>query len=128
VSHLIDTHVLVWWLLDDTRLSKQASDLLDDPGASIFVSAASAWELATKRRIGKLREAHVIAEALPTLVRRCRFKSLPVTLEHGHRAGLLPGLHKDPFDRMLAAQSIIEELPLVTADPALVALGASVIW
>lgn len=125
---LLDTHALIWWFLDDTRLPVNVGTLLDDPESSIFVSAASAWELATKRRSGRLQEAAELAEQLPALVRRWRFTPLPVTLEHGHRAGLIPGDHRDPFDRMLAAQALIEDLGLVTADPELARLGARVVW
>ena len=96
--------------------------------ALVHVSAASAWELATKYRLGKLQEAAPLVEDFLAFIDRCNFKRLPVTVEHGHRAGLIPSDHKDPFDRMLAAQALIEDLGLVTADPALAGLGARVVW
>jgi PIN domain nuclease of toxin-antitoxin system len=119
---------LIWWFLDDRRMSKTIEVYLDDPEVTVFVSAATAWELTTKFRSGKLQEAAVIAENLPSLITRCRFLPLPITVEHGHRAGLLPGNHKDPFDRMLAAQAIIDDLDLVSADPAMAGFGARVVW
>ena len=125
---LLDTHALIWWFLDDLRLSKSVDRLLDDPAVTVFVSAVTAWEMATKYRSGKLQEAAAIVADMPRLIERCHFEPLAVTVEHGHRAGLLPGTHKDPFDRMLAAQSIIEDLELVTIDPKLAGLGARVVW
>jgi PIN domain nuclease of toxin-antitoxin system len=109
-------------------MSKTIDAYLDDPEVTVFVSAATAWELTTKFRSGKLQEAAMIAENRPSLITRCRFLPLPITVEHGHRAGLLPGNHKDPFDRMLAAQAIIDDLDLVSADPAMAGLGARVVW
>jgi PIN domain nuclease of toxin-antitoxin system len=109
-------------------MSKTVEVFLEDPNVAVFVSAATAWELTTKYRAGKLQQAAVIAENLPSLITRCRFQPLPITVEHGHRAGLLPGSHKDPFDRMLAAQAIIDDLDLVSADPAMAGLGARVVW
>lgn len=125
---LLDTHALIWWFLDDPRLSRSVNDYLDDPDVQVFVSAATAWEMATKHRGGKLQDAEAIVSDFPGLVERCHFRSLPVSIAHGHRAGLLQGDHKDPFDRMLVAQSMIEDMSLVSADPALAKLGARVIW
>ena len=125
---LLDTHALIWWFLDDPRLPRSMDLLIDDPAVTVFVSAATAWEMATKYRIGKLREAAAIVAGMPGLLERCHLQPLAVTVEHGHRAGLLPGAHKDPFDRMLAAQAIIEDMDLVTVDPALAGLGARVVW
>lgn len=125
---LLDTHALIWWFLDDPRLSRSVDDYLDDPDVQVYVSAATAWEIATKYRGGKLQEAEAIVTDFPGLVERCHFLSLPVSVAHGHRAGLLSDDHKDPFDRMLAAQAMMEDLGLVTADPALAKLGARVVW
>lgn len=128
MNFLLDTHALIWWFLDDPHLSAKVDRLLDDPQASVHVSGATAWEIATKYRIGKLQEAAAIVTDFPALVVRCHFIPLPVTIEHGHHAGLLTGEHKDPFDRMLAAQAIIEDRGLVTADPAMAGMGARLIW
>jgi PIN domain nuclease of toxin-antitoxin system len=110
------------WLPVATR------QLIDGPVAEPYVSAATAWELATKYRLGKLQEAALLVEGFFDLLDRYSFKHLSVTTEHGHRAGLLPGDHKDPFDLMLAAQALIEDMGLVTADPQLAAFGARVVW
>jgi PIN domain nuclease of toxin-antitoxin system len=128
VKLLLDTHVLVWWFAGDLRLPVSMRQLIDGPETEPYVSAATAWELATKYRLGKLQEAAPLVEGFFVLLDRYGFKQLSVTLEHGHRAGLMAGDHKDPFDRMLAAQALIEEMALVTADPQLAALGAKVVW
>jgi PIN domain nuclease of toxin-antitoxin system len=101
---------------------------MEKDDAEIFVSAVSAVELATKVRLGKLPEAAVLTHTLAATLAEQQFLHLPVTLEHGRIAGLLPGAHRDPFDRILAAQSLLEHLPLVTADPALRGFGIEVVW
>ena len=95
---------------------------------AVYASAALAWELTTKYRNGRLQDAADIALNLPAYVRQWHFEPLPITVEHSHRAGLLPGAHRDPFDRMLAAQANMEGLELATVDPALAGLGAKVVW
>ncbi|MFZ1108094.1 MAG: type II toxin-antitoxin system VapC family toxin [Rhodomicrobium sp.] len=125
---LLDTHVLVWWFAGDLRLPVATRQLIDGPEAEPYVSAATAWELTTKYRLGKLKEAAPLVESFFDLLDRYGFKRLSINTEHAHRAGLLSGDHKDPFDRMLAAQALIEDMGLVTADPLLAALGAKVIW
>ena len=102
--------------------------MIDSQDADVYVSAATAWELATKYRLGKLPEAAVIVETFFEVIAQCEFTPLSITVEHGHRAGLLPGDHKDPFDRMLAAQAIMGDMDLVTADPKLAGFGARVVW
>jgi PIN domain nuclease of toxin-antitoxin system len=128
VKLLLDAHVLIWWFAGDARLPPVTRQLIDRSEAEPYVSAATAWELATKYRLGKLQEAGPLVEGFFDLLDRYGFKQLSVTAEHGHRAGLLPGDHKDPFDRMLAAQALIEDMGLVTADPLLAAFGARVVW
>ncbi len=125
---LLDTHALVWWWKDDPRLPARARGTIADPNNTVFVSAVAAWELATKHRIGKWPEAeHVIAEYM-TLLRRSRFQPLSISTEHAHRAGLLPGPHRDPFDRLLIAQAGLEALTVVTGDPVFKVYDADVIW
>jgi PIN domain nuclease of toxin-antitoxin system len=128
VKRLLDTHALLWWFLDDQRLPSRIDAFFDDPEVTTFVSAATSWELATQHRNGKLQEAAYVVENRPDLVQRCKFTPLPVNLEHGYQAGLLAGTHKDPFDRMLAAQAIVKDLGLVTLDPAMAKLGARIVW
>lgn len=126
---LLDTHALLWWFDGAPELSGRAKVIIGDLEANeVLVSAASAWEIATKARIGKLPLALTIAHRLPEALDEQGFQLLPITVRHGHRAGWLQSRHADPFDRMLAAQSILEGIPIITTDPALKALGASVIW
>ncbi len=125
---LLDTHALLWWLVDDPRLSETARQIVADSENEIFVSSASGWEIATKHRIGKLPEAEEAATKLPDLLRRARFRELPITLEHALAAGSLPGPHRDPFDRMLIAQSQAEGLAVLTNDPVFNDYEADVIW
>jgi PIN domain nuclease of toxin-antitoxin system len=125
---LLDTHALLWWLFDDPRLSGVARAAIAEPGNAVLVSAASGWEIATKHRLGKLPQAGDVSTDLLRYVRRARFQVLPVGLEHAMLAGSLPGPHRDPFDRMLIAQSRIEDLEVVTIDPVFREHGVRVIW
>jgi PIN domain nuclease of toxin-antitoxin system len=125
---LLDTHALLWWLVDDPCLSANARAAIRDPDNRVLVSSASAWEVATKHRLGKLPEAGEVAERLPTLVQQARFTPLPITLAHAHRAGAIKNSHRDPFDRMLAAQAELEDLPLVTLDSAFTQFPIRVLW
>jgi PIN domain nuclease of toxin-antitoxin system len=125
---LLDTHALLWWLLGDTSLSVSARDAIDDMRNDIFVSAASAWEIATKVRIGKLPAAAVIAADLAATVEAQGFVPLPVSFAHGQIAGALPGPHRDPFDRMLVAQAIADEMVLVSNEQRFDAYGVRRLW
>ena len=135
---LLDTHALLWWLLDDARLSERARGEIRDSATTVLVSSASGWEIATKHRLGKLglrpSDAALPAPSsfdprrLPELILRDRVDVLPISIEHALEAGLLPGPHRDPFDRMLVAQCRLEGLPLVTIDPVFRAFDVEVIW
>jgi PIN domain nuclease of toxin-antitoxin system len=125
---LIDTHVLLWWFFDDPQLSRQAYDIIQSPKNTIWISAASGWEIATKYRLGKLRHAEAAAKNLPELLQRSGMDVLPISLEHALAAGELPGPHKDPFDRMLIAQGKLEGIPIVTADKAFNQYPVMLIW
>lgn len=126
--YLLDTHCLLWWWLDLPKIGEAATTVLGDAANEIFVSAASLWEIATKFRIGKLEQAHTIIESYPILMRRNGFNALPISDEHGLRAGMLPGDHRDPFDRVIAAQAMADELTVITRDPALAQFGCEVLW
>lgn len=125
---LLDTHTLLWWLTDDPSLSVVARRLIGRPSNNVLVSAASAWEIATKVRLGKLPGAEELAADFAGLLARERFEQLPISVEHGIRAGLLPGPHKDPFDRMLIAQSQAENLPVVSNDSMLDSYNVRRFW
>jgi PIN domain nuclease of toxin-antitoxin system len=124
---LLDSHVFVWFVIGSRRCPASIHDLVSRSDVRAYVSAATAWELATKFRIGKWPEAGSIVTNLRHVLTTLRFEPLPVTLEHGRVAGLFDSAHKDPFDRMLAAQSQIEAMPLVTVDPKFATFGIETI-
>ena len=124
---LLDSHAFVWWLLDDKRLSPSAFSAIEqDP--EVFLSAVTAWEIAGKVRTGKWPEAEILSERFFDAIAQSQLRPLPISLEHAHLAGSLPSIHRDPFDRMLAAQAIVEDMPLVTADPAFRNFEVQVVW
>lgn len=125
---LLDTHTLLWWLTDDPRLPDAVRQALTDEANEIFVSAASAWEIATKQRLGRLDGVPEASRRFAELVAADGFLHLPVTYLHSLRAGGYDVAHRDPFDRMLAAQSEIEALILVTRDPAFAVFGTRTLW
>ena len=125
---LLDTHALIWWVEGDDRITARLRQLLGSPQEDVFVSAATAWEIATKVRIGKLQLAEEFLQNFLDAVEALGFRPLPISLRHGYGAGRLPGPHRDPFDRMLAAQALAEDLVLISADPAFNALGVSTFW
>ncbi len=125
---LLDTHALLWWLFDDPRLPSTPRGLLADPDNEVLVSSASAWEICTKHRIGKLPAASQLVLDVAGWVRRAGFSELAVTIAHARRAGTWPQPHRDPLDRMLAAQSALEDVPIVGCDQALTAFAIQLIW
>jgi PIN domain nuclease of toxin-antitoxin system len=125
---LVDTHAFFWWITDDKKLSSYARDLLAAEENQVIVSAVVAWEMASKVRFFKWPEAIDLALNVERLVEANRFTPLAITITHARTAGFLPGHHRDPFDRMLAAQSQVEGIALVTADPVFVQLGVQVLW
>ncbi len=118
MSYLIDTHVLLWWVFDDARLCDISRQILKNPSHTIYVSSASAWEIATKYRIGKMPEAEQLLSNYESLLNQMGFNELGVSTAHALRAGQLPIEHRDPFDRMLMAQSEIEAIPVISYDKA----------
>jgi PIN domain nuclease of toxin-antitoxin system len=128
VKLLLDTHALLWWLSGNVSLSTTARDAIADPANSAYVSAATAWEIATKYRIGKLPSAAPIVGRFGDVLRRSRFYELPITLAHAEKAGSLPGEHRDPFDRMLIAQAIIENMRFISLDSKADAFGVGRLW
>lgn len=125
---LLDTHVFLWWVADSSRLSARARGLIAAPGNPVFVSAASAWEIATKYRTGKLPEAAHVALDVAGIIADQGFEELPITVADAERAGRLPGTHRDPFDRMLAAQALGRDLPLVSKDAVLDEFAVQRLW
>lgn len=128
VRLLLDTHAFLWWVTDDPRLSAPARAAISDERSEVLISAASAWEIATKHRLGKLGEAAGAVARFGELVAADGFAHLPVSYLHALGAGRYPSAHRDPFDRILAAQSELEGLLLVTRDPAFVEFGTRTLW
>lgn len=125
---LLDTHAFLWWISGDTTLSVPARAAIGDTSNDVFVSAASAWEIATKVRIGKLPGAVSIAADLAAVVESQGFVPLPITFVHGQMAGALPGPHQDPFDRMLVAQAMADGMVLVSNEARFDAYGVRRLW
>lgn len=125
---LLDTHALLWWLAGDPQLSAPAKAAIADPANEVFVSAVSAWEIATKFRLGRLPGAQAAAADVAAIIADQGFTALPITVPHGQLAGSLPSPHRDPFDRMLIAQSMLDRMPLVSIEPVFDRYGVHRIW
>lgn len=125
---LLDTHTLLWWLDGDRRMSKRARTLVGRDVNEVFVSAASAWEITTKWRLGKLPGAADVAADVAAAVASQVFLPLSISLAHAQLAGQLTTTHRDPFDRMLAAQALVEGLPIVSNDEAFDLFGVIRLW
>jgi len=128
VRALLDTHTLLWWLSDDPALSRSARRVLADAKNSIIVSAASAWEIATKVRLGKLPTAADLATNFVGYINQADFELLAISADHAIRAGLLPGAHRDPFDRMLIAQAQSENISIVSKEKIFDNFNVQRIW
>lgn len=128
MSLLLDTHTLFWWVTDNPLLTEKARHAIANEAGDCYVSAVSLFELSNKVRLGKFDAARELVERIEHEMKANDLTALPVTIAHAKLAGSLADPHRDPFDRMLAAQSIIENIPVVTGDPALSALGANVVW
>ena len=125
---LLDTDALLWWLVDDPRLSGAAREAIADPDHDVLVSAASGFEISTNYRLGELDIAGLEPQVIPSLIVQERMTSLPVSMEHVLEVGGLPDLHRDPFDRMLIAQCRVEGIPLVTPDAVFPRYDVEVVW
>jgi PIN domain nuclease of toxin-antitoxin system len=121
VNLLLDTHVLIWWD-EGRRIAAEARRAIEEAD-TVYVSAASAWEIAVKTALGRLRPTRTVGEASSD----SGFLELPVTFRHAQRLTGLPPHHHDPFDRMLVAQAAVEELALVTRDPVFARYGVTLI-
>jgi PIN domain nuclease of toxin-antitoxin system len=128
MRYLLDTHVILFALLEPHRLSQIVRAILEDRTIELHVSAASAWEIATKHRLGKLPLAGQVAPEIEHHLRRMGCTELPITVAHARLAGAINSRHRDPFDRLIAAQAILEGLPLLGNDSAFPGLGVQPIW
>lgn len=113
---LLDTHIFLWWLFDDARLPVKVRDYIENIDNRVYISAASVWEISTKYRLGKLPEASSVATNLMYWIEKAGFQSLSITIEHAQLAGSWNVAHRDPFDRMLAAQAKLEKLTMASTD------------
>lgn len=125
---LMDTHTLLWWFNDDSALPSSTRKLIAQPRNTILISAACVWEIATKFRLGKLPGIDELIADFNGYLARERFEVLPISTDHAMRAGLLPGPHKDPFDRMLIAQAQAENIPILSNDRAFDSYSIRRLW
>ena len=125
---LLDTHALLWWVADSGRLSETAYRAIADEANEKLVSAASAWEIATKHRLGKLPGADAFALDIPGAIAHQGFEALPITVDDATRAGALPGPLRDPFDRVLIAQALARNLVLISIDDHFDRYGVRRLW
>jgi PIN domain nuclease of toxin-antitoxin system len=125
---LLDTHALIWWLLGDVALGRAARQAISDANNDVFVSAASGWEIATKYRLGKLPQVATLAADIVGATVQQGFQELAITLRHAQIAGSLPGPHRDPFDRMLIAQALHEQMALVSRESIFAHYGVQLLW
>ncbi|MCF6267779.1 MAG: type II toxin-antitoxin system VapC family toxin [Desulfuromusa sp.] len=116
VTVLLDTHIFLWWLFDDPKLPVEIRDTISNPANTILVSSASVWEISTKYRLGKLPEAAQVAKNVPVWIEKAGFHPLVITPEHAQLSGEWNLAHRDPFDRMLAAQAKLEKVCLASID------------
>ena len=125
---LLDTHAFLWWVADSRKLSASAHRAIGDEDNDVFVSAASAWEIATKYRLGKLPGAEALAVDIVGTISDQGFDKLPIGVEDAARAGALPGIHRDPFDRVLIAQAMRRNLVLISNESRFDQYGVLRLW
>jgi PIN domain nuclease of toxin-antitoxin system len=125
VRLLLDTHVLLWWLADDRKLAQNGRAIIASPDNELFVSSASLWEISIKAALGRLE---IELDDLEDAIARSGFRSLPIGFRHALTAGRLPAVHRDPFDRMLVAQAIVQQMPIVSSDHSLDDYPVTRIW
>jgi PIN domain nuclease of toxin-antitoxin system len=126
---LLDTHVFLWWVSErGARVSERAREILSDGATEAAMSIASVWELAIKAGSGRIDLPDAIERYVPDRLRHHGFELMSIDLAHALRAGALPRIHGDPFDRMLIAQAQVEGLPIMTADPAISRYDVETIW
>jgi PIN domain nuclease of toxin-antitoxin system len=128
VKLLLDTHAVLWWLEGSPRLGRRAAQGIGDRANQCWLSAASVFEIETKHRLGKLTLPPPLQLGWEGTLAEESWDLLPITLRHARQAARWPGAHGDPFDRLLAAQAVVENLTLVTCDPAFAAFGTRTLW
>ncbi len=125
---LLDTHAFLWWISDDPRLSEKAREIIADGRNELFFSAASGWEISIKAGLGRLEVPEDLQRFISYQLSRNAIQVLPIYLSHALHTGSLPVHHRDPFDRILVSQAILEQIPLLSADPQLSHSPVEVVW
>jgi PIN domain nuclease of toxin-antitoxin system len=128
VRALLDTHAFLWWISDDRRLSYRAREIIGDGRNELYFSAASGWEISIKAGLGRLEVPDDLQRFIIDQLSRNAFLSLPIYLSHALHTRTLPDYHRDPFDRILISQALVEETPLLSADPLISQYPIEVIW
>ena len=126
--YLLDTNAFVWLALDPSRVRAELLDELESPETTVVLSAVVSWELAVKQRMGKLAVGQPLEELFRREVEAMQLDELAVTRDHALATGRLPDHHRDPFDRLLVAQALTEDLDIVSSDPLLARYGVAVVW
>lgn len=125
---ILDTHAFIWWVMDDPQLSSTAKTIIANHSNLLFLSVASAWEIVIKARLGKLTLPEAPEIYIPNRLKMNRFESLAIQMVHALQVTHLPDLHRDPFDRIIIAQSQVERMPIVTVDRQIMQYSVDVIW
>jgi len=128
MKFLLDTHTLLWWIADSPELSAKVRELMRNPDNELYLSAASGWEIAIKVQLGKLHLPDRPDRFIPDQLARNAIETLPVQMSHALHVGRLPSIHRDPFDRFIVAQSMLEKMPVVTRDPNIGKYKIAVVW
>ena len=128
MKYLLDTHTFIWWDSDLEKLSHKALELIQNPENVVLISTASIWEIQIKLQLGKLKLGGSLSEIIESQQKVNHFEVLPINLEHVLASDRLPAYHKDPFDRLLAAQALIEDAVLISKDPNLSNYPVQVDW
>ena len=125
---ILDTHAFLWWITDSDDISQEAREIISDAQNELFLSAASAWEIAIMTQLGRLEFVGDPEKVIPEQLSLNRITGLPIQISHALYVHRLPNLHRDPFDRLLVAQSWLEEMPIITRDPDIVQYNVETIW
>jgi PIN domain nuclease of toxin-antitoxin system len=128
VRVLLDTHAFLWWISDDRRLSDRAKEIIGDGSNELYFSAASGWEISIKAGLGRLEVPEDLEPFIADQLSRNAIQALPIYLRHALHTRTLPDHHRDPFDRILVSQAVLEELPLLSADPLVSSYPVEVVW
>ncbi len=125
---LLDTHAFLWWISDDPRLSEKAKEIISDGRNELFFSAASGWEISIKAGLGRLEIPRDLQRFIADQLSRNVIRVLPIYLSHALHIRTLPDHHRDPFDRILVSQALLEEMPLLSSDPQISRYSVGVVW